>query len=240
MSVDIYKEGFEHVELFKKPALFTNSRIDRSTVPYGVYVYDLRHGDSGDPVTVELNVAANHAGTVVLTEPLDFGGETPENSDKHISIGDGLNFLGDSLTLGEFIAENSTALKELKNAAKLIEDMTGCRFKSSIGEPFIYHPDSDKYLVVNMHKESDYHEKLYRIYFTANIQTMGKPLNAYNLFELQREVGQAHALLTALEMQSPFKLSPVEMQEFNGFVREQDRQYEEQEESDDPVMEQSM
>ncbi|MDD3193893.1 MAG: hypothetical protein PHE47_08665 [Oscillospiraceae bacterium] len=29
MSIDARKEDFEHIELFGKPALFTNSRIDR-------------------------------------------------------------------------------------------------------------------------------------------------------------------------------------------------------------------
>lgn len=35
MSVDAAKELFEHVELFDKPALFTDSRIDISTVYLG-------------------------------------------------------------------------------------------------------------------------------------------------------------------------------------------------------------
>ena len=34
MSVDAYKNVFEHVELFNKPALFTNARIQRDSVPH--------------------------------------------------------------------------------------------------------------------------------------------------------------------------------------------------------------
>lgn len=42
MKNDAEKEVFEHIELFGKPALFTNDRIDRDTVPDGLFCYDLR------------------------------------------------------------------------------------------------------------------------------------------------------------------------------------------------------
>jgi demethoxyubiquinone hydroxylase (CLK1/Coq7/Cat5 family) len=61
------------VSLFDKPALFTNARIDRDTVPDGLYAYDIRHGDDGDAATVEKAVRVNHMGTVITAEPLDFG-----------------------------------------------------------------------------------------------------------------------------------------------------------------------
>lgn len=48
MSVDATKELFEHVELFGKPALFMDARIDVSTVPLGFYCYNLR-GSDNDP-----------------------------------------------------------------------------------------------------------------------------------------------------------------------------------------------
>lgn len=61
MSMDATKELFEHIELFGKPALFTNSRIDVSTVPLDFYCYDLRGSDSdpGRPVTLERHVGIN-------------------------------------------------------------------------------------------------------------------------------------------------------------------------------------
>jgi hypothetical protein len=71
MSVNA-REEYEYVELFGKPALFTNSRIDRATVPDGWYAYDLRGSDydPGEPVTVELSVTVNHAGTILIHEPV--------------------------------------------------------------------------------------------------------------------------------------------------------------------------
>ena len=49
MSVDATKEQFEHIELFGKPALFTDARVDVSTLPLGFYCYNLR-GSDNDPV----------------------------------------------------------------------------------------------------------------------------------------------------------------------------------------------
>jgi hypothetical protein len=101
MNNNIYDEEFELVELFDKPALFTNLRIDRDTVPEGLYAYDLRHGDNGTPSTVEPFVGVNHAGTVIMSEPLDF----QKREDEYINVSDSLNFLGESRTLEEFMKE---------------------------------------------------------------------------------------------------------------------------------------
>jgi hypothetical protein len=72
MSVNAREEEYEYVELFGKPALFTNSRIDRDTVPEGWHAYDLRGSDydPGEPVTIEPSVAVNHAGTILIHEPI--------------------------------------------------------------------------------------------------------------------------------------------------------------------------
>lgn len=70
MSMNATKEAFEHVELFGKPALFTNSRVDICTVPLGFSCYNLRGFDNvpGKPATLELYVGVNHAGTVLTPE----------------------------------------------------------------------------------------------------------------------------------------------------------------------------
>lgn len=72
MSVNAREETFEYIELFGKPALYTNSRIDRTTVPEGWYTYDLRGSDydPNEPVTVEPTVGVNHAGTILIHEPV--------------------------------------------------------------------------------------------------------------------------------------------------------------------------
>ena len=48
-------EQYQEVELFEKPALFSNGRISRDDLPEGVYCYDLRGSDDdpGSPICVE-------------------------------------------------------------------------------------------------------------------------------------------------------------------------------------------
>ena len=56
-------EKYQEIELFGKPALFSNGRIDRDKLPEGLYAYDLRGSDDdpGMPVTLESHVTVNHA-----------------------------------------------------------------------------------------------------------------------------------------------------------------------------------
>ena len=72
MSVNAMTEEYEHIELFGKPALFTNARVDTHTVPDGWHVYDLRGSDNdpGSPCTLEILVVVNHAGSIVVPEPI--------------------------------------------------------------------------------------------------------------------------------------------------------------------------
>lgn len=130
-----------------------------------------------------------------------------------------------------------TDLEKLKSAAKLIESMTGSRFKSYGGGSFIYpESSSDAYLAINMRRETDFDANLYRIHFDVNIQTTGsRPMDSTELMRLQREVGVAHALLTALEMQT-YSLTPEEMQAFDSFIREQEELRKTQEQADAPIM----
>ena len=73
MKVNARTEEFQHIELFDKYALFTNARIDRSTVPKGWYCYDFRGSDddSGELCYIEKSVTVNHAGSVLMPEKLE-------------------------------------------------------------------------------------------------------------------------------------------------------------------------
>ena len=112
MSVNARKEEYELIELFGKPALFTNSRIDRTTVPVGFYCYDLRGSDydPGRPVSIENKVTVNHAGAVLTPEPVTISKEGFRR------LRDNINFLGESLTLADFCDEHKITLaSELSN-----------------------------------------------------------------------------------------------------------------------------
>lgn len=65
-------EAFDEVTIFGQPALFTSLRIDRSTVPEGIFLYELRHGDEdwSDPCHLARGILVNHYGTVLTRDPI--------------------------------------------------------------------------------------------------------------------------------------------------------------------------
>lgn len=98
--VNIENESYQLIELFGKPALFSNDRITPKDIPEGLYCYDLRHSDDGDLFcSVEPKVAVNHGGSVITDIPLDFGekGYIPFNEDTEP------NFLSEDLTIAEYM-----------------------------------------------------------------------------------------------------------------------------------------
>ena len=96
-------QQYQEVELFEKPALFSNGRIPHDDLPEGVYCYDLRGSDDdpGFPICVEERVVVNHAGSVILTAPLEFS----EEGRLYFTDENGLNFNGGMLTLSQFLQE---------------------------------------------------------------------------------------------------------------------------------------
>ena len=94
-------EQYQEIELFDKLGLFSNGRIARDNLPEGVYCYDLRGSDydPGDLVCVEERVVVNHAGSVLLTEPL----ELTEDGRLMLTEEKGLNFTGGFSTLSQFL-----------------------------------------------------------------------------------------------------------------------------------------
>lgn len=105
----IMEEPFDRIELFGKPGLYSDGRLADSEVPEGLYRYDLRGSDfdPGQPVTVEKKVVVNHAASVLMAEEIDLG------KDGWLHLGEeGLNFLGDALTVREFMDEQ----EQKKNA----------------------------------------------------------------------------------------------------------------------------
>ena len=96
------KEWYDSVELFNKPALYTDRRVDRGKLPEGLFAYDLRgsEDDSGLPVVIEDEVMDNHVGTIITAEPLDLS----ENG--FLYVGDNLDFLQNEETLKHFYEDN--------------------------------------------------------------------------------------------------------------------------------------
>lgn len=72
--IDVNKERFSEVEIQGHMALFTELRVDKSTIPEGVNCYELRHGDDDSyPAALEENVWVNYFGAVLMTDKMELG-----------------------------------------------------------------------------------------------------------------------------------------------------------------------
>ena len=125
-------EKYQEIELFDKPGLFSNGRIARDTLPEGVYCYDLRGSDydPGDPIYVEDRVGVNHAGSVILAEPLDLSKE----GYLRLTEEEGLNFVGGFSTLAQFLQEQKKDRHTEEVEAESISYAVCKYFKIETGE----------------------------------------------------------------------------------------------------------
>lgn len=70
--INFSDDTYMGIEIFGKQALFTNSRINRDTVPKELYAYDCRDADStGDICEIADSVLVNHWGTIFFLEPIE-------------------------------------------------------------------------------------------------------------------------------------------------------------------------
>lgn len=71
--LDATKETFEAVEILGIPALFTALRVNRATVPKGMYLYEMQtdEGDWSQPCLLGRRIMVEHFGTVLTASPID-------------------------------------------------------------------------------------------------------------------------------------------------------------------------
>ncbi len=106
---DAVKEKFEKVTVLGKPMLFTCLRIDRATVPKGLYMYEVRHDDDmrGDPVQIARWIMVNHLGTLISSEPLKLvPSKTINNAYLDIDPEKDWNYEGVLSTVSEYMAKH--------------------------------------------------------------------------------------------------------------------------------------
>ena len=72
---DYNKEHFEKVRVCGIECLFSDVRIERSTVPEGKYQYEIGGDDDsgGEPARVQAGVWVNFFGTLICDQPLPLG-----------------------------------------------------------------------------------------------------------------------------------------------------------------------
>ena len=91
VQLDHTAPRYQLAEIMGQEVLFSNGRIEQENLPEGLYCYDLREGDSGCAATIEPNVAVNHFGSVLTTQPIEFPeqGYIELNDENGLSFGDG-------------------------------------------------------------------------------------------------------------------------------------------------------
>ena len=106
MSVDARKERFELVEVFDRPMLFTCLRVDRNTVPKGLYLYEVRNDDDqcGIPVEIGRWIMVNHWGTLLSATPIKLEpNRYNNNAYRHIDPENDWNYTGELCSAREYM-----------------------------------------------------------------------------------------------------------------------------------------
>lgn len=97
--IDVTKEQFQEVEIREHYGIFTELRIDKSTIPEGMNCYELRHGDDDSyPAALEQGVRVNYFGAVLMMDKMELG----ENGVMELSYDD-FGFTGEDLSVTEYL-----------------------------------------------------------------------------------------------------------------------------------------
>ena len=109
MDTSFLDEDLDIIEVLDHPGLFSNGRIQRTAVPEGLYAYDLYEScGTGDFCYIAPRVIVNHGGTVLVKEPIDFGGADRINLTEDTSP----NFLGGAMRVHDFMAASLDELRQ--------------------------------------------------------------------------------------------------------------------------------
>ncbi len=99
--IDAATEHFEAVEIVGIPGLFTTLRVNRATIPKGMYAYEMQtsEDDWGQPCLLAQHITVEHFGTVLTASPIDL----PPSGYRDLNPGDFSQGSGaERLTVAEF------------------------------------------------------------------------------------------------------------------------------------------
>lgn len=99
-AIDVNSSQLQEVEIKGHYGVFTELRVDKSTLPEGVNCYELRHGDDDSyPVTLKEDVRVNYFGAVLMTDKMELGKEG------YVGLSyDDFSFTGEELSMLEYRA----------------------------------------------------------------------------------------------------------------------------------------
>lgn len=120
--IDVSKGQFQEVEIKGHYGVFTELRVDKSTIPEGVNCYELRHGDDDSyPAELEESVRVNYFGAVLMTDKMemDQSGRVELDYEK-------FGFTGEDLTMLEYRANYLEEPDCFSCAEDLVKFMGAC------------------------------------------------------------------------------------------------------------------
>ena len=117
MRVNAMTEQFEDVTVLGHPMIFTCLRVDRDTVPEGLYMYEVRHDDNqqGDPVQIGNWIMVNHWGTIISNQPIRLEpSPNRNNAYRDIDPEEDWNYEGTVTTVKEYMEKHPPVLHKEK------------------------------------------------------------------------------------------------------------------------------
>lgn len=96
--IDVTKGRHQEVEIQGHYGIFTELRVDKSTVPKGVNCYELRHGDDDSySAALEQSVRVNYFGAVLMTDKMEL------LQDGYVPLEfEDFSFTGETLSIDEY------------------------------------------------------------------------------------------------------------------------------------------
>lgn len=110
------EEKYEVVEVLGQRALYVEDRIDRDTLPSGLFRYDLRGSDDdpGIPISVERSVMVNYVASIITAQEISM------EDAEYLSLNDSLGFTGEAKSIKEFYLE---MYPEKENVSRATEEV---------------------------------------------------------------------------------------------------------------------
>lgn len=108
MRANAMTETYENVTVFGHPMIFTCLRLDKTTVPAGYFVYEVRHDDfgEGDPAQIAKWVMVNHWGTIISNRPIALEpSQWNNNAIRDVDPEKDWNYEGEATTLQEYMSQ---------------------------------------------------------------------------------------------------------------------------------------
>ena len=121
--IDVNSRQLQEVEIKGHYGVFTELRVDKSTIPEGVYCYELRHGDDDSyPVTLKEDIRVNYFGAVLMKNEMELGKEG------YVGLSyDDFGFTGEELTMLEYRANYLEEPNLFSSGADFVNFMGICK-----------------------------------------------------------------------------------------------------------------